>query len=129
MLFLILILWTSDPTDVEAAGRLDYVVSRCGLFGWKADDEERLARLERLIAQENARSREDVIQEFRRGVRYAFSREGEALEETTTSAGRLRWATETEARCDRVARDHPSLLSRIPDTATRWARLLDDQVN
>lgn len=62
-------------------GRLpavDYVVSRCRLFGWKADDAERLARLERVIAQENARSREDVIQEFRRGVRYAFSREGEA---------------------------------------------------
>lgn len=72
MLPLTLLLWTSDPTNVEAAGRLDYVVSRCGVFGWEADDTERMARLEQLIAQETGRSREDVIREFkaRRPVRF-----------------------------------------------------------
>jgi len=126
MLLLTLLLWTSDPTNVEAAGRLDYVVSRCGVFGWEADDTERMAHLEQLIAQETGRSREDVIREFRRGVRYAYSREGEALE-AAKPAGFSKWAAETEIGCDRIAQEHPTLLRRTPDTAMRWARLIEDQ--
>ena len=128
MLLLTLLLWTSDPTNVEAAGRLDYAVSRCGVFGWEADDTERMARLEQLIDRETGRSREEVIREFRRGVRYAFSREGEALE-AATPARFLQWAAETEIRCDRIAQEHPTLLRRTSDTAARWAQLIEKQAD
>lgn len=123
MLLLTLLLWTSDPTNVEAAGRLDYLVSRCGVFGWEADETERMARLEQLIAHETGRSREDVIREFSLGVRYAFSREGEALEAARPS-GFSQWAAETEIRCDLIAQEHPTLLRRTADTAARWAQLI-----
>lgn len=128
MLLLTLLLWTSDLTNVEAAGRLDYVVSRCGVFGWEADDTERIARLERLIAQEIGGSREDIIREFRLGVRYAFSREGEALE-AVRPIGFSQWAAETEISCDRIAQEHPTLLRRTPDTAARWAQLVKEHTD
>ena len=128
MLLLTLLLWTSDPTNVEAAGRLDYVVSRCGVFGWEADDTERMAHLEQLIAGETSRSREVVIREFRLGVRYAFSREGEALEAAKPS-GFSQWAAEMETSCDRIAQEHPTLLRRTPDTAARWAQLIEEQTD
>ena len=115
MLPLLLLLWTSEPTEVEAAGRLDYAVSRCGVFGWYASDNERLTRLELLVAKGTGQSRENILKEFRRGVRFAYSREGELLETTTTPVGRARWVAETEARCDRIARDHPALLRRTPE--------------
>ena len=129
MLLLLLLLWTSEPTEVEAAGRLDYSVSRCGVFGWHASENERLARFKLLVAEGTGQSREDVLEEFRRGVRFAYSREGEILETTTTPAGRARWVAETEARCDRIARDHPALLRRTPDTAGRWAQVFVEQAD
>lgn len=65
---------------------------------------------------------------LRLGVRYAFSREGEALE-TAKSDRFSQWATETELSCDRIAQEHPTLLRRTPDTAARWAQLFEEQTD
>ena len=127
MLDLLLMLTTGDPSATETAGRLDYVVARCAAFGWVADETERVAQVEELAANQPHRSREEVIREFARGTRYAFSREGEAAAGATTSEAKADWTAEIEAHCDEMARDHPRLLRRTPETASRWARILADE--
>ena len=118
----------SDPSAVEAAGRLDYWVARCDAFGWEADVNERVARFERLVANHPDRSREDLAREFMHGTRYAYSREGEANAAAAASLeAKTHWIDSTEARCDRVAREHPRLLRRTPGTATDWADLLSEE--
>jgi hypothetical protein len=124
MLDLLLMLTAGDPSATEAAGRLDYVVTRCAAFGWAADEAERSARVEALMADQPDRSREEVIREFALGTRYAFSREGETIQIDKSSEDRVRWARDTERLCDKIANDHPRLLRRTPETARRWATLL-----
>ena len=121
------LLFAADPTMVESAGRLDHAVARCAAFGWEADNDERVARLEQLILAHPGQPREDIVREFAFGTRYAFSREGEAAAGATTSEAKADWTAEIEAHCDQMARDHPRLLRRTPETASRWARILADE--
>ena len=124
MLDLLLVLTAGDPSATETAGCLDYVVARCAAFGWKADEAERLALVEDLVANQPDRSREEVVREFEYGTRYAYSREGETIENVKSPEDRVRWARDTERLCDRIVSDHPRLLQRTPHTAKRWAALL-----
>jgi len=125
MLDLLILLTSGDPSPTEAAGRLDYVVARCATFGWAADEAARLARLDDLAAEQPSRPREAIVREFARGTRHAFSREGEIVEGVRSREDRVRWARDVEHLCDRVADDHPKLLRRTPETAERWAALLE----
>jgi len=98
-----------------------FMAGGCGGFGWTVDLEQEPWIFGAYFSAHPGTSPEQIRREAREGGLGLRARLEAELDGIHDKAAFRVWAVGIEARCDRITRDYPTLLSRGADTPDRWA--------
>jgi hypothetical protein len=111
------------PPDVTPTqlGEDVFMAGGCGGFGWTVDLQQEPWIFGAYFSAHPGTPPDQIRREAREGGLGLRARLEAELDDIHDKAAFRVWAAGIEARCDRITRDYPTLLSRGEDTPDRWA--------